>query len=445
MEPAGAAPGEPRRGAVLLAEALRAALTPLRVEAGETVVRQGDVGRGFYFVESGALDVVVTSEGGLRLPVARLGPGSHFGEMSLLVGTEVSADVVACEPSLLYAATSGEFDQLIRRDPQLMNYVAGELAVRLKQTNEQLAAQQQRQADLSKLISSRPSCPFKSDLPSFGTRMPAAVEEAAKSDLPLLITGERGAGKRALALHVHSESARRHEAVLVVDCRELPEDGARDQLFGDAHPQFESRFADHLGYLQAADRGTLILANINALPAEVQEALATFLRTHDDSSEGSRVAVRVIGTAPGPVEASGSEHGVCEALLQAFTGGHVIEMRPLRLRGRTSLAPACLARDRLQGGRFRLPRRQRGLGGRSADCALHRLRRWDDGTRRSRRVLAPAQPRAPDERHRCASSSQWMRSLQGDGARTRGRPCPPSRRPEITRPGRSYLTLTMCG
>src|SRR3990172_5125913 len=114
-------------GTLRLGDALRAAVTPFKVEPGEIVVRQGEVGKRFYFVESGALDVVVTSEEGIRLPIARLGPGSHFGEMSLLAGTTVSADVVACEPSVLYAPTSEEFERLIRRDPELLDYLAGEL------------------------------------------------------------------------------------------------------------------------------------------------------------------------------------------------------------------------------------------------------------------------------------------------------------------------------
>lgn len=323
-----------QRGAALLAASLRGAVAPVRVEAGETVVRQGDPGRRFYFVESGALDVVVTSDMGLRLPVARLGPGSHFGEMSILAGMPVSADVVACEASVLYAPTAEEFDQLVRRNPDLLEHLAGELAFRLKRTNEQLAAQQQRQATLSKLVSFRPSSPFKRDIPSFGAKMTAALAEASGSDLPLLITGEKGVGKRALALQVHSTSARRDEAVLVVDCRELSPEEARSQLFGDASPDFVSRFADSLGYLQAADRGTLILANVDSLSAEVQADVATFLRTQQESSADDRVDVRLIATADRPGAGSGAEEGQRGPLFEALTRVQVIDLRPLRERRR---------------------------------------------------------------------------------------------------------------
>ncbi len=323
-----------RDGAALLAGEMRSALAPMRIEAGETVIRQGDEGQRFYFVESGALDVVVTSEDGLRLPVARLGPGTHFGEMSLLGGMPVSADVVASEPSILYAATPAEFGDLVRRKPELVHYLAGELAVRLRQTNEQLAAQQQRQAELSKLISSRPAVPFEADLPSSGKRMRAAVEEAAGSDAPLLIAGENGVGKRALALHIHSAGARQSKAVLVVDCRELPPDEARSRLFGEAKGAFVSRFADRLGYLQAADRGTLVLAGMDHLPAEVQEELAVFLSAQADPAEDARVSVRVIGTVDAAEDESGARSALCEALAETIAGEQVIRLRPLRERRR---------------------------------------------------------------------------------------------------------------
>ncbi len=96
------------RGAALLAEEMRAAVAPVCVEAGDIVAHQGEKGRRFYLVDAGALDVVITSEEGLRLPVARLGPGSHFGEMSLLAGMPVSADVVAAESLAVYSRSGSK-------------------------------------------------------------------------------------------------------------------------------------------------------------------------------------------------------------------------------------------------------------------------------------------------------------------------------------------------
>ena len=324
---------ESRKRAVLLAEEMRSAVAPVRIEVGGIVARQGERGRRFYFVDSGALDVVVTSENGLRLPIARLGPGSHFGEMSLLADVPVSADVVASEPSVLYGVAPEQFAELIRRRPELVEYLAGELAIRLKQTNEQLAAHEQRQAVLSSLISSRPSTAFKDDLPSFDKQLLAAIAVSADSDLPLLISGDRGVGKKALALSIHATGARSNTPVLVVDCRELPQDEARSFLFGDASPESVSRFSDHLGYVQAADRGTLILAHIDRLPPEAQDDLAAFIRSYSNASRDFRVIVRVIGTVGAAGGASASS-GLSEALADAFACGQSIQLRPLRRRRR---------------------------------------------------------------------------------------------------------------
>jgi CRP-like cAMP-binding protein/polyferredoxin len=334
VEPSAAHTERSPAGAALLIAEMRSKVAPVKVAAGETVVRQGDEGRAFYLVESGSLDVIIASEEGLRLPVARLGPGSHFGEMSLLTGAPASADVVASEPTVLYAATPEEFRELIESKPDLVHCLVGELALRLKGTNEQLAAQQERQATLSKLVSSRPSSPFKQDLRSFGKRLMAEVAEAAYSDRPLLVAGEKGVGKRALALHIHATGPRQNKAVLVLDCGELPGEEARSQLFGDERPEFVSRFADRLGYLQAADRGTLILANMDRLPAEVQEALAVFLRTQEGPPEDSRVAVRVIGTCDTLPQPSDAQSSLCEALSEAFSRGQAIQLQPLRQRRR---------------------------------------------------------------------------------------------------------------
>ena len=53
--------------------------------AGTTVVSQGDQGDSFYFIQSGAVQVVLEGGGGRRETIAVLGPQDcGFGEMALL-------------------------------------------------------------------------------------------------------------------------------------------------------------------------------------------------------------------------------------------------------------------------------------------------------------------------------------------------------------------------
>lgn len=336
-----------------LAAAVRSAVAPFRVAAGEVVVRQGDEGRHLYLVDEGALDVVITTEEGVRLPVARLGPGSHFGEMSLMTGAPVSADVVASEESLLHAIPAEGFHQLVQSDPDLLEHMAGELAERLKRTNEQLGAEQARQTALGKLLSSQPGTPLRTDLPSLTAKLREAVDAAIASDAPLLIGGEEGVGKRALAQHIHAAGHRQERPILVVDCRQLPPDQASRQLFGDAEPASVTRFADHLGYIQAANGGTLVLAHVDRLSDDVQHDLATFLTHHPAGGNDVYVDVRVIATCTDLADAGQTDGALAEPLRLALTGDTSLHLRPLRKRRRdiVPLAEHSLAENARREGR----------------------------------------------------------------------------------------------
>ncbi|MBM3501796.1 MAG: cyclic nucleotide-binding domain-containing protein, partial [Armatimonadetes bacterium] len=343
------ATNQPAPNAVRLQQAARAVGTRLEAETGEIVLEQGAPGAALYVVESGALDVVVEASDDLRLPVVRLGPGAHFGEMSLLTGTPVSADVVACEPTVLWHVTAEQFAGLVREEPGLMEYVAGQLASRLRHTNEQLAAQSQQHAALGRLLTSQRDCPYRADLPSMERR--SGVEEAVAADGPVLIVGEEGVGKRALAQHLHALSGRGESALLVVDCAGLAAEDARGQLFGDADPACVTRFADRLGFVQAADGGTLVLANVDRLPLGTQDDLAAFLTSA--SSGPAQVSLRTVVTATLSPEELRRGGNLSPSLAEALAGAQTISLAPLRRRRRDIVPLAehfleCLAQRRGQ-------------------------------------------------------------------------------------------------
>ena len=79
-------------------ELLLSAATPVSFVAGATLVRHGDLARGAYVVRTGAVEAEVTQPGGEKLVVARLGPGSVFGEMALIELGTCTANVRATAP-----------------------------------------------------------------------------------------------------------------------------------------------------------------------------------------------------------------------------------------------------------------------------------------------------------------------------------------------------------
>jgi hypothetical protein len=87
-----------------MVERLASAMTPLSVDAGETLIREGEPGDRFYIVSDGRLDV---SAGGTPLSVS--GPGDGIGEIALLRRVPRTATVTAAEDSELYALDGEEF------------------------------------------------------------------------------------------------------------------------------------------------------------------------------------------------------------------------------------------------------------------------------------------------------------------------------------------------
>ncbi|MGH7439067.1 MAG: cyclic nucleotide-binding domain-containing protein [Polyangiaceae bacterium] len=108
-----------------------------KYEAGETIVRQGSPGTDMFIVVVGQL---VVERDGVNL--AELGPGGHFGEMSLIDGSPRSATVVAHSATDVLSIGRAELDGLIRRDPVFGLKVLGTfvqaLSARLRSTSANL-------------------------------------------------------------------------------------------------------------------------------------------------------------------------------------------------------------------------------------------------------------------------------------------------------------------
>jgi MFS family permease len=85
-------------------EHLAGALRPLRVQAGETIIREGEPGDRFYVLGSGEVDV--SADGKL---MKTLGAGEYFGEIALLRPTPRTATVIARGDVELFTLDRDEF------------------------------------------------------------------------------------------------------------------------------------------------------------------------------------------------------------------------------------------------------------------------------------------------------------------------------------------------
>jgi CRP/FNR family cyclic AMP-dependent transcriptional regulator len=99
--------------------------------AGQYIVRQGQVGTGFYVVASGHVRVVRSG----RL-LERLGPGGFFGELSVIDQAPRAAHVIAEEATTCVALASWEFTRLLERHPKIALAVLRTVARRLRATTD---------------------------------------------------------------------------------------------------------------------------------------------------------------------------------------------------------------------------------------------------------------------------------------------------------------------
>lgn len=100
--------------------------------AGRYIVRQGQIGTGFYLIVAGRARVIRGSE-----TLNTLGPGDFFGELSVLDQSPRMAHVLTEEPTTCLALASWEFTKLLEKNPKVTLQIMREVVHRLRTTSEQ--------------------------------------------------------------------------------------------------------------------------------------------------------------------------------------------------------------------------------------------------------------------------------------------------------------------
>ena len=99
------------------------------------------------------------------------------------------------------------------------------------------------------------------------------IGKLARSQAPVYITGESGSGKEVAARLIHSGSSRADAPFVAVNCGAIPENLMESEFFGYKKGAFTGADADKMGYLKAAEKGTLFLDEVGDLPLAMQVKL----------------------------------------------------------------------------------------------------------------------------------------------------------------------------
>lgn len=126
------------------------------------------------------------------------------------------------------------------------------------------------------------------------------LKQVADTSLNVLVTGETGTGKGMVAKALHEASHRTHHPFIVLDCSSLTETLLEPELFG-AETVVSGMTRRRPGRLEAAERGTLLLDNVDALSLGSQSRLLRAVEEKEITPVGGtqsrQLSCRIVATA----------------------------------------------------------------------------------------------------------------------------------------------------
>lgn len=241
-------------------------------------------------VRAFSVDVISGPDAGLQV---------RSEDLRLVVGTHRSADLVLSDPTVsrFHLELSVDRDALSLRDLGSKNgtvvdsieldsarlrgptiLALGETELRVDLLAETVELKLAPQEHFGKLVGVSQTM----------RQLFLLAQKAAASDAHILIEGEAGTGKDALAAELHAVSPRAEGPLDVVECSRIGME-IEAELFGRRH---------HPGVLERCHGGTVILHEVSALPQGTQRSLCQYIETGEvrrlGSTTGIPIDVRII-------------------------------------------------------------------------------------------------------------------------------------------------------
>ena len=175
--------------------------------------------------------------------------------------------------------------------------------------------------------------------------------KVAKTDIPVLLTGETGTGKEVMAKALHTNSLRYDKPFVSINCAAIPFELLESELFGYMDGAFTgAKRGGKKGKFQLANGGTIFLDEIGDMPSSMQAKLLRVLQEKVIEPLGSEKSipldVRVVAATRQDLEAKMKDGSFREDLYYRLSVFN-IHIPPLRERGGDSLELAEFFLDEL--------------------------------------------------------------------------------------------------
>jgi len=119
------------------------------------------------------------------------------------------------------------------------------------------------------------------------------IRRVAATETTALIVGETGTGKELVARAIHSQSERRKQALVSVNCGAFANHQVESELFGHERGAFSGALQMKKGLIEAANGATLFLDEIGELPPDAQTRLLGVLQDNEIRRVGSNKVIKV--------------------------------------------------------------------------------------------------------------------------------------------------------
>ena len=119
------------------------------------------------------------------------------------------------------------------------------------------------------------------------------MDQAAESEITVLIRGKSGTGKELVANSLHTNSPRKDGPFVALDCAAIPETLIESELFGHERGAFTGATTQRIGAFERANGGTLFLDEIGDMPYILQGKLLRVLQEREIQRVGGTTSIPI--------------------------------------------------------------------------------------------------------------------------------------------------------